>query len=184
MIITNQCLCTLIDTTDVQMFDAHPLNGTDNLGAINCTLRVAMNSSILKFMVNISGSSGGRFDSIPLSRKSNQRVVSNSSMVLPVDIYTLSLSVLTSSGFQYANLTVTVNISHSNYSASTAAAASTTTAAAAASTSTPSPTPTSGPFILGELEYITYAYTCKNTLVIVIRFNVQDLHTLVMRMTI
>ena len=155
------------------MFDAQPLNGTDNLGAINCTLRVAMNSSILKFMVNISDSSGRRFDSIPLSRKSNQRVVSNSSMVLPVDIYTLSLSVLTSSGFQYANLTVTVNIhvSHSNYSASI----TTTTAAAAASTSTPSPTPTSGPVILGELEYfIHYAYTCKNTLVIVIRFN--DIH--------
>ena len=141
-----------------------------------------MNSSILKFMVNISGSSGRRFDSIILSRKSNQRVVSNSSMVHPVDIYTLSLSVLTSSGFQYANLTVTVNISHSNYSASTT---TTTAVAAAASTSTPSPTPMSGPVILSELEYfIHYAYTCKNTLVIVIRFNVQDLHTLVMRMTI
>ena len=117
------------------MFDAHPLNGIDNLGAINCSLKVARNSNIFKFMVNISGSSGRKFDSIPLSRKINRRVVSNSSMVLPVDIYTLSLSVFISSGFQYANLTVTVNISHSNYSAS-----STTTTT---TTATPSPTPTS-----------------------------------------
>ena len=140
MTITNQCLCTLIDTTDVQMFDAHPLNGTDNLGAINCSLKVAINSTVLNFMVNISGSSGRKFDSIPLLRKNYERVVSNSSMVLPVDIYFVSL---TSSGFQDANLTATVNISRSNYSA-----ANTTTAAL---TSTPSPTPTSAPVTLGEL---------------------------------
>ena len=147
------------------MFNAHPLNGTDNLGAINCSLMVAINSSILEFMVDITGLSGRRFDGIPLSRKSNQRVVSNSSMMLPVNIYTLNLSVLTSSGFQYANLTVTVNILHSNYSAST----TTITNTAATSTSTPSPTPTSGPDTLGELGkyFIHYAYTCRNTHVIV-----------------
>ena len=145
MTITKQCLCTLIDTTDVQMFDAHPLNGTDNLGAINCSVMVAINSSVLEFMVDITGSSARRFDGIPLSRKSNQRVVSNSSMVLPVDIYTLSLSMLSSSGFQFVNLTMTVNISLSNYYASittitTTTAAAAATAATAASTSTPSPT--------------------------------------------
>ena len=129
------------------MFNAHPLNGTDNLGAINCSLMVAINSSILEFMVDISGSSGRRFDSIPLLRKSNERVVSNSSMVLPVDIYNLSLSVFASSGFQYANLTVTVNISRSSYSAST-----TTTTATTTTTTTPSSTPTSSSTVtLGEL---------------------------------
>ena len=138
MTITKQCFCTPIDTTDVQMF-----NATDNLGAINCSLMVAINSSVLNFMVNISDSSGRRFNSIHLSRKSNQRVVSNSSMVLPVDIYTLSLSVLTLSGFQYANFTTTVDISHSNYSTST-------TTAADASTSTLSSTPTSAPITHGE----------------------------------
>ena len=180
MTITKQCLCILIDTTDVQVFKAQPLNGTNNLGAINCSLTVAINSSVLEFMVNIFGSSGRRFDSITLSRKSNQRVVSNSSMVLPVDIYTLNLSVLTSSGFQYANFTTTVDISRSNYSAST------TTTAAAASTSTLSSTPTSTPITNGELGecllFIHVTCTCKNTLVhngkIIIRFDVHDLHTL------
>ena len=67
MTITKQCLCTLIDTTDVQKFNAKPLNGVDNLGAINCSVKVAINSSILNFMVNIlSGLSGRKFDSIPL----------------------------------------------------------------------------------------------------------------------
>ena len=132
------------------MFNAHPLNGTDNLGAINCSLMVAINSSILEFMVDISGSSGRRFDSIPLLRKSNERVVSNSSMVLPVDIYNLSLSVFASSGFQYANLTVTVNISRSSYSASTTTTATTTTTTT--TTTTPSSTPTSSSTVtLGEL---------------------------------
>ena len=155
MTITNQCLCTLIDTTDVQMFNAHPLNGTDNLGAINCSLRMAINSSVLEFMVNISSSSGRKFDSITLSRKNYKRVVANSSMVLPIDIYTLSLSMLTSSGFQDANLTVIVNISRSSYSASTTTttgtSTTTTTTTAAASTSTSSPIPTSTSVTLGEL---------------------------------
>ena len=168
MTITNQCLCTLIDTTDVQMFNAHPLNGTDNLGAINCSLRMAINSSVLEFMVNISGSSGRKLDSIHLSRKSHERIVSNSTMVLPIDTYTLSLSMLTSSGFQDANLTVIVNISRSSYSASTTTTTSTstttttTTTTAAASTSTSSPIPTSTSVTLGELgEWLTFIHvTC------------------------
>ena len=48
MTITNQCLCTLLDTTDVQMFDAYPLNGTDNLGAINCIIRVASKTTVTR----------------------------------------------------------------------------------------------------------------------------------------
>ena len=123
------------------MFDAHPLNGADNFGAINCSLTLAINSIILEFMVNISGSSGRKFDGVYIVRTIDQRQVSGTTMILPVDIYTLNLSVLTSMGFQYANFTKTVNISLSNYSASTATTA--TTAAAAVSTSTPSPTPTS-----------------------------------------
>ena len=151
----------IIDTTDVQMFDAQLLNGTDNLGAINCIVTVAINSSILEFMVNIFGSSGKKFDGIHIVRQINQRVVSGRTMVLPVDTYTLSLSVLTSSGFQYANFTTTVNISRSNYSASTTTTITTTTtttttstaaaATTAAPTSTPSPTPISAPVTLGEL---------------------------------
>ena len=145
------------------MFNAHPLNGTDNLGAINCSLRMAINSSVLEFMVNISGSSGRRFDSITLSRKNYERVVTNSSMVLPIDIYILSLTMLTSSGFQDANLTVTVNISRSSYSVST----TTTTTTAAASTSLSSPTPTSTSVTLGELGecLLLYMHMHKNTLV-------------------
>ena len=135
------------------MFNAHPLNGTDNLGAINCSLMVAINSSIFKFMVDITGSSGRRLDSISLSRKSNQRVVSNSSMMLPVDIYTLNLFVLTSTGFQYANFTETVNISYSNYPASTTTTitTATTTTATAASNFTSSSTPTYPQVTSGEL---------------------------------
>ena len=133
------------------MFDAHPLNGTENLGAINCILRVAMNSSILEFMVNISSSSGRKFDSLHIVRTSNQRIVSGTTMMLPVDIYSLSLSVLTSSGYQYANFTMTVNISHSNYFAST---------------SLPTPSVLSGrPVTLGKLgecllSFIHVACTC------------------------
>ena len=133
------------------MFDAHPLNGTDNLGAINCSLMVAINSSILEFMVDITNSSGRRFDGIPLSRKSNQRVVSNSSIMLPVDIYTLNLFVLTSTGFQYANFTETVNISYSNYPASATTTAAAVATAVAASTFTSSSTPTFPPVTSGEL---------------------------------
>ena len=99
------------------MFDAYPLNGTDNLGAINYILRVAMNSSTLKFMVSISGSSGRKFDRVHIVRTSNQRVVSGTTMMLPVDIYTLNLSVQTSSGFRYSNFSQRVNITRSNYSA-------------------------------------------------------------------
>ena len=129
MTITNQCLCTLIDTTDVQMFDAQPLNGVDNLGAINCSVMVAINSSVLEFMVDITGSSGRRFDA-HVVRTIDQRVVSGTTMMLPVDIYTLNLSVLTSTGFQYSNFSKRVNITHSNYSIPT-------------STPTPSSTPIS-----------------------------------------
>ena len=129
----------------MQKFNTKPLNGADNLGAINCSVKVAINSSTLNFMVNIlSGSSGWKFDSIPLLRKEYERVVLNSSMVLPVDIYILSLR---SSGFQDTNLIVIVNISRSKYSAST----TTTTTAAAVSTSTPSPTSTSTAVTLSEL---------------------------------
>ena len=116
MTTTKQMLCTLLDTTDVQMFDAYPLNGTDNLGAINCILRVAMNSSTFKFLVSISGSSGRKFDEVHVVRTSNQRQVSGRTMLLPVDIYTLNLSVQTSSGFQYSNFSQRVNITRSNYS--------------------------------------------------------------------
>ena len=111
-----QCLCTLLDTTDVQMFDAYPLNGTDNLGAINCIVRVAMNSSTLKFMVSISGSSSRKFERVHIVRTINQRQVSGTTIMLPVDIYTLNLSVQTSSGFQYSNFSKRVNITRSNYS--------------------------------------------------------------------
>ena len=128
--ITKQCLCTLIDTTDVQMFNAHPLNGADNLGAINCSVKVAMNSSILEFMVDITGSSGRRFGA-HVTRTIDQRVVSGTTMTLPVDIYILTLSMLTSSGFQYSSFSKRVNITRSNYSA------------ISKSTPTPSPTPTS-----------------------------------------
>ena len=137
MTITKQCLCTLIDTTDVQMFDAQPLNGVDNLGAINCSVRVAINSSVLEFMVNISGSSGRRFGA-HVVRTIGQRVVSGTTMMLPVDIYALNLSVLTSTGFQYSNFSKGVNITHSNYSIPT-------------STPTPSSTPISPtPVTTGE----------------------------------
>ena len=136
MTITNKCLCTLIDTTDVQMFDAHPLNGADNLGAINCSVMVAMNSSILEFMVDITGSSGRRFGA-HVTRTIDQRVVSGTTMMLPVDIYTLTLSMLTSSGFQYSDFTKIVNITRSNYS--------TTASTPTPSPALPSPTP-------GELE--------------------------------
>ena len=117
--ITNQCLCTLIDTTDVQMFDAQPVKGTDNLGAINCSVMVAINSSVLEFMVNISSSSGRKFNGVHILRTINQRQVSGTTMMLPVDIYTLNLSLHTSSGFQYANFSQTVNITYSNYSITT-----------------------------------------------------------------
>ena len=132
--ITKQCL--LLDTTDVQMFNARPLNGADNLGAINCSVMVAMNSSILEFMVDITGSSGRRFGA-HVTRTIDQRVVSGTTMMLPVDIYTLTLSVLTSSGFQYSDFTKIVNITHSNYS--------TTASTPTASSALPTPTP-------GELE--------------------------------
>ena len=130
MTITKQCLCTLIDTTDVQMFDAQPLNGVDNLRAINCSMRVAINSSVLEFMVNISGSSGRRFGA-HVVRTIGQRVVSGTTLMLPVDIYTLTLSVLTSSSFQYSDFSKIVNITRSNYST-------------IASTPTPSPALTHG----------------------------------------
>ena len=121
------------------MFDAHPLNGTDNLGAINFTLRVAMNSSTFKFMVSISGSSGRKFDEVHIVRTSNQRQVSGRTMMLPVDIYTLNLSVQTSVGFRYSNFSKRVNITRSNYSA------------ISASTPTPSSTPISPtPVTTGE----------------------------------
>ena len=130
MTITNQCLCTLLDTTHVQMFNAHSLNGTDNLGVVNFSLMVAINSSVLEFMVNITGSSGRRFGA-HVARTSNQRVVSGTTMMLPVDIYTLKLFVLTSSGFQYSDFTKIVNITRSNYRTT-------------ASPPTPSPAPTPG----------------------------------------
>ena len=178
--ITKQYLCTLIDTTDVQVFKAQPLNGTNNLGAINCSLTVAINSSVLEFMVDITGSSGRRFDGIPLSRKSNQRVVSNETMMLPVDIYTLSLSMLTSVGFQYANFTETVTISRSNYSASTTTTTTATTAVASTSKS-PAPTPASGRLgELGEclLNAACYIHAHKRTLVMrKSLLYVHDLHT-------
>ena len=137
MTITKQMLCTLIDTTDVQMFDAQPLNGVDDLGAINCSVRVAINSSVLELMVNITGSSGRRFGA-HVMRTIDQRVVSGTTMMLPVDIYTLNLSVLTSTGFQYSNFSKRVNITHSNYSIPT-------------STPTPSSTPISPtPVTTGE----------------------------------
>ena len=112
------------------MFNAHPLNGVDNLGAINCSMMVAINSSVLEFMVNITGSSGSRFGA-HVVRTINQRVVSGTTLMLPVDIYTLTLSVLTSSGFQYSDFSKIVNITRSNYST-------------IASTPTPSPAPTHG----------------------------------------
>ena len=105
--------------------------GTDNLGAINCIVRVAMNSSTFKFMVNISGSSDRKCNEVHIVRTSNQRVVSGTTIMLPVDIYTLNLSVQTSSGFQYSNFSKRVNITCSNYSA------------ISASTPTPSLTPIS-----------------------------------------
>ena len=112
------------------MFNAHPLNGTDNLGAVNFSLMVSINSSVLEFMVKITGSSGRRFGA-HVVRTSNRRVVSGTTMMLPVDIYTLNLFVLTSSGFQYSDFTKIVNITRSNYRTT-------------ASTPTPSPAPTSG----------------------------------------
>ena len=130
--ITKQCLCTLLDTTDVQMFNAHPLNGADNLGAINCSVMVAINSSIFEFMVDITGSSGRRFGA-HVTRTIDQRVVSGTTMMLPVDIYILTLFMLTSSGFQYSDFTKIVNITRSNYS--------TTASTPTPSPALPSPTP-------------------------------------------
>ena len=82
-------------------------------------------------MVSISGSSGRKFDRVHIVRTSNQRVVSGTTIMLPVDIYTLNLSVQTSSGFRYSNFSKSVNITRSNYSA------------ISKSTPTPSPTPKS-----------------------------------------
>ena len=67
-------------------------------------------------MVDITGSSGRRFGA-HVVRTIDQRQVSGTTMMLPVDIYILKLSVLTSSGFQYSNFSKRVNITRSDYSA-------------------------------------------------------------------
>ena len=66
-----------IDTTDVQMFNAH-----QDSGKIYFTFEVAINSSILQFIVDVL-SSNCKNVSIPVWRTSDQRQLTNETMVLP-----------------------------------------------------------------------------------------------------
>ena len=104
-----------IDTTDVQMFNAH-----QNSGKIYFTFEVAINSSILQFMVNVSSSTGKNV-SIHVWRTSNQRQLTNKTMVLPFGLYCLSLFAWDSSHSTYVStdITMSVNVTWSNYSSPT-----------------------------------------------------------------
>ena len=99
-----------IDTTDVQMFNAH-----QDSGKIYFTFEVAINSSILQFMVNVSSSTGKNVR-IPVWRTSDQRQLTNKTMVLPVGLYLLSLFARTSHNYVFTNITMSVNVTWSNYS--------------------------------------------------------------------
>ena len=108
-------VCVLfIDTTDVQMFNAH-----QNSGKIYFTFKVAINSSLLQFTVNVLSSTGKNVN-IPVWRTSNQRQLSNKTMVLPVGLYYLSLFAWDSSNtYVSTNIAMSVNLTWSNYSSPT-----------------------------------------------------------------
>ena len=107
------CFVYPIDTTDVQMFNAH-----QNSGKIYFTFEVAINSSIVQFMVNVSSSTGMNVR-IPVWRTSNQRQLTNETMLLPVGLYYLRLFARTSHNYVFTNIAMSVNVTWSNYSSPT-----------------------------------------------------------------
>ena len=99
-----------IDTTDVQVFTAY-----QNSGKIYFTIKVAINSSIQEFIVNVSSSTGKNV-SIPVRRTSDQQQLTNKTMVLPVGLYYLTLFARDSShNYVFTNVTMSVNVTWSNY---------------------------------------------------------------------
>ena len=93
-----------IDTTDVQVFTAY-----QNSGKIHFTIKVAINSSIQEFIVNVSSSTGKNV-SIPVWRTSDQQQLTNETMVLPVGLYYLTLFARDSShNYVFTNITMSVN---------------------------------------------------------------------------
>ena len=108
------CFVYFIDTTDVQMFNAH-----QNSGKIYFTFEVAINSSIVQFIVNLSSSTGMNV-SIPVWRTSDQRQLAKKTMVLPVGLYYLRLFARDSShNYVFTNIAMSVNVTWSNYSSPT-----------------------------------------------------------------
>ena len=99
-----------IDTTDVQVFNAY-----QHFGKINFTFKVAINSSILQFMVNVSSSTGKNV-CVPVLRTSDQQQLTNETMVLPVGLYYLSLFTRDASrNYVFTNITMSINLTWSNY---------------------------------------------------------------------
>ena len=125
----------LIDTTDVQMFNAH-----QDSGKIYFTFEVAINSSILQFIVNVS-SSNGKNVSIPVCRTSDQQQVTNETMVLPVGLYYLRLFAWDPSlNYVFTDIiTMSVNVTWSNYSSPSIFTPSPTL-----TQTSPTPVPTAG----------------------------------------
>ena len=125
-----------IDTTDVQMFNAH-----QDSGKIYFTFEVAINSSILQFIVNVLNSNGKNV-SIPVWRTSDQRKLTSETMVLPVGLYYLSLFAWESSHSTYVStdITMSVNVTWSNYSSPT----SIFTPSPTLMLTSPTPVPTTG----------------------------------------
>ena len=107
-------VCVYIDTTDVQIFNAY-----QNSGKIYFIVEVAINSSVQQFIVNVSSSTGKNV-SIPVWRTSDQRQLTNETMLLPVGLYYLRLFAWESSlNYVFTNITMSVNVTWSNYSSPT-----------------------------------------------------------------
>ena len=104
------CFVYFIDTTDVQMFNAY-----QHFEKISFTFKVAINSSIRQFMVNVSSFTGKNV-CVPVWRTSDQRQLTNKTTVLPVGLYYLSLFAWDSShSYVFTDITMSVNLTWSNY---------------------------------------------------------------------
>ena len=123
-----------VDTTDVQMFNAHQTSGK-----IYFIFEVARNSSVQQFMVNVSSSTGKNVR-IPVWRTGNQRQITNETMLLPVGLYYLSLFARTSHNYVFTNIAMSVNVTWSNYSSPTP----TFTPSPTFTLASPTPLPTTG----------------------------------------
>ena len=109
------CFVYFIDTTDVQMFNAH-----QNSGKIYFTFEVAINSSIVQFMVNLSSSTGMNV-SIPVWRTSDQRQLTkkNNGSSCWLVLYLRLFARDSSHNYVFTNIAMSVNVTWSNYSSPT-----------------------------------------------------------------